>query len=108
LFPGLSRRDRNGYGSAGDKFSPKAYDSDPSKPIGTIKEAWEAAKLRAGKTLYGDQEASEEIAPLQCRFHDLRHTTVSRMLNAGVPIAKVAKIVRWSTAEWLPAMDISL
>ena len=28
----------------------------------------------------------------------LRHTAVSRMLNAGVPIAKVAKIVGWSPA----------
>ena len=39
-----------------------------------------------------------QITPLPCRFHDLRHTAVSRMLNAGVPIAKVAKIVGWSTA----------
>ena len=39
-----------------------------------------------------------QIKPLPCRFHDLRHTAVSRMLNAGVPIAKVAKIVGWSTA----------
>jgi hypothetical protein len=29
---------------------------------------------------------------------DLRHTAVSGMLNAGVPMAKVAKIVGWSTA----------
>jgi len=35
---------------------------------------------------------------VKCRFHDLRHTAVSRMLDAGVPIAKVAKIVGWSPA----------
>src|SRR3984957_16633294 len=35
------------YGAAGDVFSAKAYDSDPAKPIGSIKEAWEAAKQRA-------------------------------------------------------------
>ena len=29
------------------------------------------------------------------RFHDLRHTAVSRMINAGVPITKVAKLVGW-------------
>jgi integrase len=41
-------------------------------------------------------EHVEVITPLPCRFHDLRHTAVSRMLNAGVPLAKVAKIVGWS------------
>lgn len=86
------------YGAAGDKFSTKAYDVDPSKPIGSIKEAWEAAKLRAGRILTGETDSQEKIAPLVCRFHDLRHTAVSRMLNAGVPIAKVAKIVGWSPA----------
>ena len=33
-----------------------------------------------------------------CRFRDLRRTAVSRMLNAGIPIAKVAKIAGWSPA----------
>jgi len=87
------------YGAAGDKFSPKVYDVDPSKPIGSVKEAWEAAKLRAGRILKGipeGVETEEEVPPLVCRFHDLRHTAVSRMLNAGVPLAKIAKIVGWS------------
>ena len=89
------------YGAAGDRFCAKAYDVDPSKPIGSIKEAWEAAKLRAGKILKGETEEAdpkEKFAPLVCRFHDLRHTAVSRMLNAGIPIAKVAKIAGWSPA----------
>ena len=89
------------YGAAGDKFCAKAYDIDPSKPIGSIKEAWEAARLRAAKILKGEAaetDSNEEIAPLACRFHDLRHTAVSRMLNAGIPIAKVAKIVGWSAS----------
>jgi len=91
------------YGGAGDGFldSPKAYHVDLSKPIGSIKEAWEAARLRAAKILKGETEetdSEEKIAPLACRFHDLRHTAVSRMLNAGTPIAKVAKIVGWSTS----------
>jgi len=89
------------YGAAGDQFCAKAYDVAPSKPIGSIKEAWEAAKLRAGRILKGIPEGTEserEIPPLVCRFHDLRHTAVSRMLNAGIPIAKVAKIVGWSPA----------
>jgi integrase len=89
------------YGAAGDQFCAKAYDVDPSKPIGSIKEAWEAAKSRAGRILKGVPEGTDsegKIPALVCRFHDLRHTAVSRMLNAGTPIAKVAKIVGWSPA----------
>ena len=92
------------YGAGGDAFSPKAHHIDPSKPIGSIKEAWEAARLRAAKILVGetvetraaDGEPREKIKPLACRFHDCRHTFCSRALAAGVPIAKVAKIVGWS------------
>jgi Phage integrase family len=95
------------YGAGGDAFSPKAYLVDPSKPIGSIKEAWEAAKIPAAPILKGEWEEAdpnsetepkEEIASLACRFHDLRHTAVPRMLNAGIPIVKVAKIVGWSPA----------
>ena len=85
-------------------FVPRAYDIDPTRPIGSVKEAWEAAKLRAGKILNQTKpekdkvQKEEDIPALVCRFHDLRHTAVSRMLNAGIPIAKVAKIAGWSTA----------
>ena len=57
--------------------------------------------LGAGKILKDnskDKDSNGTIKPLPCRFHDLRHTAVSRMLNTGVPIAKVAKIVGWNTA----------
>ena len=89
------------YGAAGDRFSAKAYDIDPSKPIGGIKEAWEAATMRTTKILKGETEAAdsgERILPLACHFHNLRHTAVSRMLNPGTPIAKVTKIVGWSAS----------
>ena len=66
------------YGAAGDGFEAVSYATDPTQPIASIKEAWEFAKKRAG---------------VECRFHDLKHTAVSRMLDAGVPMAKVAKIV---------------
>ena len=59
------------------------------------------ARLRAAEILKGETEETNpkvEIAHLACRFHYLRHTAVSRMLNAGIPIAKVAKIVGWSTS----------
>jgi integrase len=89
------------YGAAGDQFCAKAYNTNPSQPIGSIKEAWEGAKVKAAKILKGmpeSTESKEKISALTCRFHDLRHTAVSRMLNAGIPIAKVAKIVGWSPA----------
>lgn len=71
------------YGAAGDNFSPCAYATDPSRPIGRWKEAWEAAKARSG---------------VQCRFHDLRHTGCTRMLEAGVPFSVVAAIMGWSAS----------
>ena len=60
-----------------------AYSTDPTKPVGDWKEGWEAAKKRAGVT---------------CRFHDLRHTGCSRMLEAGVPFSVVSDIMGWSAS----------
>jgi integrase len=71
------------YGAAGDEFKPCCYQTDPSKPIGRWKEAWEAARARAG---------------VQCRFHDLRHTGCTRMLEAGVPFPVLAMLMGWSPA----------
>jgi hypothetical protein len=36
------------YGAAGDDFVPKTYNTDPTKPIGNWKEAWEKAKKGGG------------------------------------------------------------
>lgn len=68
------------YGASGDGFT-VVYDTDPTKPIGRWKEAWESAKSRAG---------------VSCRFHDLRHTGCTRMLEVGVPFSVVATIMGWS------------
>ncbi|HEX3645127.1 MAG TPA: tyrosine-type recombinase/integrase, partial [Vicinamibacterales bacterium] len=35
-------------------------------------------------------------ADVRCRFHDLRHTAVTRMLEAGVPLSVVASLCGWS------------
>jgi integrase len=59
------------------------YNTDPTKPIGRWKEAWETAKTRAG---------------VRCRFHDLRHTGCTRMLEAGVPLSVVSTIMGWSAS----------
>jgi integrase len=71
------------YGASGDEFKALAYDTDPAKPIGRWKEAWEAAKRRAN---------------VRCRFHDLRHTGCTRMLEAGVAFPVVASLMGWSAA----------
>ena len=71
------------YGAAGDDFKPCNYQTDPTKPIGRWKEAWEAAKIRA---------------KVQCRFRDLRHTGCTRMLEAGVPFPVLATLMGWSPA----------
>jgi integrase len=71
------------YGAAGDDFMPCVYDTDPSEPIGSWKEAWEKARADA---------------KVRCRFHDLRHTGCTRMLEAGVPFQVVAELMGWSSA----------
>jgi integrase len=95
-----------------------AYETNPSEPIGDIKEAWEAAKKRTRrhcpqcktgvladnlkpKAGYTCVECHFEIADLPpglvaVRFHDLRHSAVSRMIEAGIPLPKIAKIVGWA------------
>ncbi len=69
------------YGAAGNDFKPCFHSTDPTKPIGDWKEAWEAARERA---------------KVSCRFHDLRHTACTRMLESGTPLSVVATIMGWS------------
>ena len=71
------------YGIAGNNRRAHAYNTDPTHPIKTWKEAWESAR---------------DVADVRCRFHDLRHTCCTRMLEGGVPLPVVASIFGWSAA----------
>jgi len=70
-------------GISGNDEIPEVFDTDPTKPITSWKTAWNSAKAAAS---------------IECRFHDLRHTTVTRLLERGQPFAVVADIMGWSAA----------
>lgn len=71
------------YGLAGHTRQAHVFDTDPTTPVKSLKEAWESAKEKAG---------------VVCRFHDLRHTITTRFLERGVPLPVVASILGWSAA----------
>jgi hypothetical protein len=62
---------------------PAPINTDATAPIGSWKTPWQAARKRAG---------------LSIRFHDLRHSACTRMLEATVPLAVVADVLGWSPA----------
>lgn len=68
-------------GISGDLEIPIAYDTDPKKPILSWKTSWTTARTAAG---------------VNCRFHDIRHTCVTRLLEKGAAIATVAAVMGWS------------
>ena len=59
------------------------YRHDPTKAMGAWKKAWEAARRLAG---------------VNVRFHDLRHTCITRWLERGMTIQMIAAIVGWSSS----------
>jgi integrase len=83
-----------------------------------VKSAWESAKRRTRRhcpackdgVLVDAQKPAKGYTCEKChaelddlpaglesvRFHDLRHTAVSRMIAARVPLPIIAKIVGWS------------
>lgn len=93
------------YGAGTDDFKPCVYGTDVTKPIKDWKEAWEGAKRRAGILLMQESGGTKrksgekaEQAPLRCRFHDLRHTACTRLLEGGVAYHVVATIMGWSAS----------
>jgi integrase len=55
------------YGLAGNDRQPCAWEIDPTEPMHRWKVAWESARKAAG---------------VSCRFHDLRHTFISRLAES--------------------------
>lgn len=60
---------------------PEYCGTNPEKPYRNWKTAWWSALKRSG---------------IEMRFHDLRHTAATNMLEAGIPYAVVAEIMGWS------------
>ena len=69
------------YGFAGNK--PHVKTMDPNVAIGDITTAWESAKAKAD---------------VKSRFHDLRHTACTRLLERGASLSVVASIMGWSAS----------
>jgi integrase len=128
VFPAARYGLRGKKGQVGKGGEVCAYDIDPSRPVGTIQSAWEAAKRRtqlhcsacaggmlterkpsrrrrgvaveptAAGYICGRCGAVLDALPeglTHFRFHDLRHTAVSRMIAAARPLPIIAKVVGW-------------
>jgi integrase len=74
------------YGEGG-----AVYSSDPERPVGRLKVAWEAAKRRTADPENG-------IPAVVCRWHDLRHTFLTRLLENGTAFPMLSAIMGWSPA----------
>jgi integrase len=106
------------YGLVGKKGkfggSVKSLTVDPTRPVGSIKTGWENAKLRTRRRCPKCLNSLKDAKPkgFKCgacglkldelpegvtgfRFHDLRHTSVSRMIVGGVALPVIAKVVGW-------------
>lgn len=69
------------YGLAGNDERPHVHAFEPERSIGTLKVAWESAKKKSG---------------VVCRFHDLRHSACTRLVERGVPLPVIASLLGWS------------
>ena len=72
------------FGRHGSGAVAVAYNTDPTKPIGSIKTAWKSAQQRS---------------KVACRIHDLRHTAATRMFEAGYELRQVSSIMGWSALQ---------
>jgi integrase len=71
-------------GTFGGKVVP--YKTFPDRPIGSWKSAWKSAKKNAG---------------VECRWHDGRHTAVSRVAAGGATDGTLQDIFGWMSPEMI-------
>jgi integrase len=75
--------------------------SDLTRHVTSLRRSWETALERAAWILAGKPDLMEDVEFFECRFHDLRHNAVSRMIANKVPIPIIAQLVGWSpTTMW--------
>jgi integrase len=74
------------FGKAGTGAGSVAYDTDPTKPIGSRKTAFNTAKKAAGVSM---------------RMHDTRHTFCSRAAEAGAPEQTLIAMAGWMSRKML-------
>lgn len=66
-------------GVRGDSRASHAYDFNPRQPIGDWGKAWDGALARATAKL--EEELGEGAPTVKYRWHDLRHTFITRLLE---------------------------
>lgn len=70
-------------GASGDNFDAAIKNTDPTTKVGSLKTAWTTARKNSGVLV---------------RWHDLRHTCVTRLLEQGHSLPMVASIMGWSAS----------
>jgi integrase len=70
-------------GAKGGDLRACVTNTDPDTPIRSLQTAWVSAKKAAGVSL---------------RWHDLRHTVCTRLLEAGLSLPLIGRILGWSAS----------
>lgn len=84
VFPSESYGLMGKEGTFGGKVA--AYETFPEKPIGSWKTAWRSAK---------------KVAGVASRWHDMRHTAVSRVAAGGATDGTLQEIFGWMSPEMI-------
>lgn len=83
------------------KAGTETYTTDPTKHVTSAQNSWQTAKEKAAWILAGRPDSKDGLPEFVCRFHDLRHTACTRMIQAKIPIPVIAQLVGWSpTTMW--------